>query len=187
MFRRRQKRQEKTKGAEMAKAKKKEKKRIKVKRVAILAPEMAPHLSKIRPAVPVARAPEPIRAVSLPELWCRIELPVRVRFLEKMRADTAPQEPGGRKRPAALARIIDHDDADIVKDFALPAALASVFASIPKDGYVGRGYLITRHRRHERKNASGFTVVEIDPTKTGGAATGQAATQGRHGGHSVPS
>lgn len=159
----------------MAKAKKKEKKRNKWKR--------GPHLSKLPPRVPVAVVPTideirssathaPVRDVALPELWLKIEQPAHVMFLEKMRTDTAPAMPGGRKRPAMLAKVHDYAEGLSplgVKDLAIPAALAGVFASIPLDGYVGRSYLITRHRRHERKNASGFTVVEMQPTKTGDA------------------
>lgn len=159
----------------MAKAKKKAKKPArKVKRFQrkIAAPTVpvavVPTIDDIRSSATHA----PVRDVALPELWLKIEQPAHVMFLEKMRTDTAPAMPGGRKRPAMLAKV--HDYAEglsplAVKDLAIPLALAGVFASIPLDGYVGRSYLITRHRRHERKNASGFTVVEMQPTKTGDA------------------
>lgn len=108
-----------------------------------------------------------VRDVTLPELWCRIDVPVRVQFLEKLRGD----EPGPapmRKRPACLARVLDLDEKPAQKkDLALPLALATIFASVPKDGYIGRCYSITRHRRHERKNAAGFSVVEISPSDSG--------------------
>lgn len=155
----------------MSKAKKKARKYRAWKR--------GPHLSKI----PAAPAPPPppagnmaaVRQIALPELWCKIEKTVHVTFLEKMRPDTTAELPGGRKRPAMLAKIHDHADGGDepattnVKDFAMPLPLAIVFASIPMDGYVGRSYRITRHRRHERKNASGFTVVEMETTQTGEA------------------
>jgi hypothetical protein len=105
------------------------------------------------------------RALALPELWLKIETPARVAFLEKMRADVATAPTGGRKRPEMLARVLDRDDGGAVKDLALSAPLAALFAMIPLDGYIGRTYRITRHRRHERKNAAGYTVEE----ETGGA------------------
>lgn len=155
----------------MAKAKKKAKKPArKVKRF---------QRKIAAPTVPVAAVPivndlrpGQVRDVALPELWLKIEQPAHVLFLEKMRPDTAPVVPGGRKRPAMLVKVHDYAEGlspNAVKDLAIPLALAGVFASIPMDGYIGRSYLITRHRRHERKNASGFTVVEMKPTKTGDA------------------
>lgn len=146
----------------MAKAKKKAKKTARRK-----------HEAKPSPRVPVAVVPaiqdirdsagSAPRAIALPELWCKIEAPVRVVFLEKMRADAAPAVPGGRKRPAMLARVMElGETANARKDLAMPEALAAVFASIPSDGYVGRKYRITRHRRHERKNAAGYTVEEVE-------------------------
>lgn len=100
------------------------------------------------------------RSLALPELWCKIETPVRVRFLEPMRADVASALPGERKRPAMLARVLDLGE-QVQKDLALPLGLANVFACVPKGDYVGRTYKLTRHRRHARMNAAGFTVEEI--------------------------
>lgn len=107
------------------------------------------------------------RALALPELWCKIEAPAVVTFLEKMRADVATAPAGGRKRPAMLARVRDLKDGGAVKDLAVSAPLAELFAMIPLDGYIGRTYVIRRHRRHERKNAAGYTVTE----ETGHAET----------------
>lgn len=106
-----------------------------------------------------------LRNVTLPELWCKIETPIHVQFIEKMRADS-PVVKGERKRPAMLARVHDLGDAAETKDLAMPAPLAALFAVIPLDGYVGRTYRITRHRRHERKNAAGYTVDEIAQTES---------------------
>lgn len=103
---------------------------------------------------------DPPRPLSLPELWCKIEIPVSVRFMEPMRADDAASLGDGRKRPAMLARVYDMRDGE-TKDLALPERLAAVFAVLPSGGYVGRAYSIQRHRRHERKNAAGYTVAEI--------------------------
>lgn len=159
----------------MAKAKKKAKRKTAAKRPnkpaakrrAVVPVAVVPTIDTIR-AQHVGGTYPTVRAVALPELWCRIEEPVHVTMVEKFRPDTSPQAPGGRKRPAALARVLDLDDKQ-GKDLAMPTPLAAFFAVIPQDGYVGRSYKITRHRRHERKNSLGFTVVEIEPQKTGDA------------------
>lgn len=103
------------------------------------------------------------RPLAVPELWCKIEQPVVVRFMEAMRADDAASLGEGRKRPAMLARVYDMDDRE-TKDLALPERLAAVFAGLPFDGYIGHVYCIHRHRRHERKNAAGYTVQEVMET-----------------------
>lgn len=103
---------------------------------------------------------ETVRNVTLPELWCRIEIPVHVQMLEAMRPDVGTLA-SSRKRPAALAKIRDLSTHEVM-DLAVVAALESLFASTyPKAGYVGRSFKITRHRRHERKNSLGYSVEEI--------------------------
>lgn len=146
----------------MAKAKKKTKKPARRKAT----PAPPPGLPRAILSDLVHRGPVPETSfqsakLSLPELWPKIERTEVVRFLEKMRADTAPAVPGGRKRPAMLARVADVGDGAHEKDLAMSAPLAAVFAVVPLDGYVGRTYRITRHRKHERKNAAGYTVEEI--------------------------
>jgi hypothetical protein len=155
----------------MKKPKKKSAKRKKPKMV----PRYGfPGTLKINPPAPSPQPAMPdlnggkfatVRNVTLPELWCRIEVPVHVQFIEKMRPDATPEN-APRKRPAMLARVHDLGDAAETKDLAMPVPLAALFAVIPLDGYVGRTYRITRHRRHERKNASGYSVDEIAPAET---------------------
>lgn len=139
----------------MARAKKKRPAKAKAKRRKLPA--------ATAPAQPaeVPQAPAPMRV--LRELWCKIGQPIRVEFLDKMRADTMPPN-GGRKRPAMLARVRDLSVLEVTgdeRDLAIPASLAAIFAAVPKDGYVARKYEITRHRKHERVNAAGFSVQEI--------------------------
>lgn len=122
--------------------------------------DYAPNILSVAPKPGLAIAAADPRPLSLPELWCKIEIPVSVRFLEAMRADDAASLGDGRKRPAMLARVYDMRDGEM-KDLALPERLAAVFAVLPSGGYVGRAYSIHRHRRHERKNAAGYTVAEI--------------------------
>lgn len=108
-----------------------------------------------------------LRNVVLPELWCRIELPVHVQVLEAMRPDTAGAL-ATRKRPAALMKVRDLSDT-ATKDLAVVAALRSMFNTTYPDGaYVARSFRITRHRRNERKNALGYSVEEIDLREPGG-------------------
>jgi hypothetical protein len=142
----------KTKKKTATAAKRKGKRTKKTKRfMAPIARPLPPGFTLIEPA------PRPL---SLPELWCKIETPVSVRFMESMRPDDAASLGDGRKRPAMLARVYDMSSGE-TKDLALPERLAGVFAVIPQAGYVGRAYNIRRHRRHERKNAAGYTITEI--------------------------
>lgn len=143
----------------MAKAKKKAKKKARRKHEA----GTAPLSDLVHRGQPPQTSFTP-RKLALPELWCKIEVPVCVIFLEKMRADAVPAGPGIRKRPAMLARVCElgENGERFEKDLAMPAPLADIFAGVPADGYVTRKYWITRHFRHERKNAAGYTVEEAE-------------------------
>jgi hypothetical protein len=180
--RHRQKRPETTQGAAMKKAKKKaaakfkgphplnpaKRKRRAPKQVAVRNPGPLVSVTRedLHVTVPAAGlqldAFTTLHNVTLPELWCRIEVPVHVTILENMRADS-PVAESARKRPAALAQVLDLADGRKKKDLAIAPNLQALLDRTYKDSLVGRSFRITRHRRHERKNYLGYSVEEINP------------------------
>lgn len=116
------------------------------------------------PAAPVTapgRKFAVLRAVTLPVLALKIEVPANVTFhREEMRAADAEGVSG-----EALARITDLETgkpADLRVSETLRRLL---LASYPDAAYVGKSFCIIRHAKHERKNEFGYTVEEIDPTQ----------------------
>jgi hypothetical protein len=112
-----------------------------------------------------------VKTVTLPVLALKIEVPVYVTF----RGTPRPQGD-----ETYLLEVLELET-ETIMDLEVPAKLAAAI----KSGYTGEGddnplierksFCIIRHAAHARKNAYGYTVEEIDPTKpaegNGGAAS----------------
>jgi hypothetical protein len=107
-------------------------------------------------AAPIATQPGRkftiLRQLTLPELTCKLELPVNVTVSEALRPDKKMR--------------VYYLDAGEPRDMVVLEGLAAIFERIYPDGdYVGKSFCIIRHGKHERKNEFAFSVEEIDPTK----------------------
>jgi hypothetical protein len=102
-----------------------------------------------------------VRTVTLPVLALKIESPAYVTFRGT---------PRGSEADGYLLEVMELES-QTVMDLAVPPKLAAAL----KAGYSGedghnpltdhKSFCIVRHAQHDRKNAFGFTVEEIDPAQ----------------------